>query len=342
MRLAIGAGRPRLVRQLLTESLLLAAAGGLVGLGVGGAAIALFRQIRLPEDWPQSSPFALDERAVLFSMTAALLSVVLFGLMPALQTTRVDLNSALKNSGGAALWGRRRSLLRGLWGRNLLVPGQVAVSLVLFVISSDSYVQARRALARGPGFRTDHVLMMSFNPLLVHYKDAQTRQFYSQLLERVRSVPGVKSATLTTDIGMATVLPDGYQFPAGQMNATRSAMWIDDGFFDTLAIPILRGRGFRTTDSVGAPGVAVVTQKIAQDYWPGQDPIGKRFRLDSSNGPSVEVVGVAKANNFLQFGTSPVDFIYFPYAPDGEATWINVAHPDCRHTTRRWWDHCAR
>ena len=196
----------------------------------------------------------------------------------------------------------------------MLVPAQVAVSLVLFMIASDLYVQTRHALARGPGFRTDHVLMMSFNPSLTHLKDEQTRQFYSQLLERVRSLTGVKSATLTTDIGMATVVPEGYQFPAGQNSATHSAMWIDDSFFDTLAIPILRGRGFRTTDSMGTPGVAVVTQKIAQDYWPGQDPIGKRFRLDSSKGPSIEIVGVAKPNNFLQFGTSPVDFIYFPYA----------------------------
>ena len=109
-------------------------------------------------------------------------------------------------------------------------------------------------------------------------------------------------------------MPEGYQFPPGQNNATLSPCGSDDSFFETLAIPILRGRGFRTTDSVGTPGVAVVTQTIAQDYWPGQDPIGKRFRLDSSSGPSIEVVGVAKPNNFLQFGTSPVDFVYFPYA----------------------------
>jgi putative ABC transport system permease protein len=314
MRLAMGAGRTRLIRQLLTESLLLAAAGGLAGLGVGDIAITVFRQIRLPEDWPQPSPFALDERAMLFSMTLALLSVVLFGLMPALQTTRVDLNSAMKNVGGDTRRGRRHRLLHGLWGRNLLVPGQVAVSLVVFVIASDSYIQARRALARGPGFRTDHVLMMSFNPSLVHYKDAQTRQFYSQLLERVRSLSGVKSATLTSTIGQVAILPEGYQFPPGQSNATLSAIWTDESFFDTLAIPILRGRGFRATDSAGTPGVAVVTQKIAQEYWPGQDPIGKRFRLDSSNGPPIEVMGVAKPNNLFQFGTSPVDFVYFPYA----------------------------
>lgn len=314
MRLAIGAGRPRLVRQLLTESLLLAAAGGLAGLAIGDTAIVLFRQIQLPADWPQPSPFALDERAVLFSMSIALLSLALFGLIPALQTTHVDLNSVMKNVAEVALGSRPRSLLRGLWGRNLLVPGQVAVSLVLFAIASDVYFQMRQTVARGPGFRTDHVLMMSFNPGLIHYSDAQARQFYRQLLERVRSVPGVKSATLTTDIGMATVLPDGYQFPAGQINAARSAMWIDDGFFDTLAIPILRGRGFRATDSAGAPGVAVVTEKIAQEYWPGQDPIGKRFRLDNSGGPSIEIVGVAKPNNFLQFGSAPADFIYFPYA----------------------------
>ena len=156
--------------------------------------------------------------------------------------------------------------------------------------------------------------MMSFDPSLVHYQDAQATEFYSQLLERVRSVPGVKSATLTSSISQATILPEGYQFPPGQSNAMLSSIWTDESFFDTLAIPILRGRGFRATDSVGTPGVAVVTQKIAQDYWPGQDPIGKRFRLDSSNGPSIEVVGVAKPNNFLQFGTSPVDFVYFPYA----------------------------
>jgi len=140
--------------------------------------------------------------------------------------------------------------------------------------------------------------MMSFTPSLIHDNDPQTRQFYSQLLERVRSLTGVKSATLTSTSEQAAILPEGYQFPPGQSNATLSAIWTDDSFFDTLAIPILRGRGFRATDSAGRPGVAVVTQTIAQDYWPGQDPIGKRFRLDGSSGPSIEVVGVAKPNNF--------------------------------------------
>ena len=123
MRLAMGAGRPRLVRQLLTESLLLAAAGGLAGLGIGDTAIMLFRRIQLPADWPQPSPFALDERAILFSMTVALLSVVLFGLIPALQTTRVDLNSAMKNVAGVALEGQAAFALAGTMGKKLTGSG---------------------------------------------------------------------------------------------------------------------------------------------------------------------------------------------------------------------------
>ena len=123
MRLAIGAGRPRLVRQLLTESLLLAAAGGLAGLGIGDAGIVLFRQIQLPADWPQPSPFALDERAMLFSMTVALLSVVLFGLIPALQTTRVDLNSAMKNVGRGCAKGQTAFALARAVGKKLTGTG---------------------------------------------------------------------------------------------------------------------------------------------------------------------------------------------------------------------------
>ena len=112
---------------------------------------------------------------------------------------------------------------------------------------------------------------------------------------------------------MIAVQPVGFQLPAGQDNVALTADWVDESFFETLAIPILRGRGFRATDSADAPAVAVVTQGIAEHYWPGKDPIGQRFRLDSSLGPLVEIVGLAKPNNFLQYETSSNDFIYFPF-----------------------------
>jgi predicted permease len=313
LRLAIGADRPRVIRQLLTESVLVAIIGGVVGLGLGYAAVALFNRIQIPTDLPIVASFGLDRRAVLVSLTVALASVLLFGLMPAIRSTRTDLTAVMKATDGTACGHRRR------WGRAVLVGGQVAVSVILLVVATFVYRGFEQQLGKGPGFRVDHLLMMSVAPSQMHYSDAQAQRFFQQLAELARRVPGVRSASLTRYMPMdglpptVTIVPEGFQFPAGKESATVASSIVDEHYIDTIEVPVLKGRGFRATDSLNAPRVAVVNELLARHYWPGQDPLGKRFRLDKGSGPWVEVVGVAKMSKYSFVLEQPTEFVYFPY-----------------------------
>jgi hypothetical protein len=258
VRLAIGAGRMRLIRQLLTESLVIALGGGLAGTAVAYAGVAFLNQIQVPTEMPIVLTSHLNERSLLFGLASCLVSVLLFGLVPAIQTSRADLVPALKSS-EADNFGKHR-----VWGRNLLVVGQVSVSLVLLILTAMIFRGFQRQLLAGPGFRTDHLLLMSFDPTLMRYSDHQTQQFYKQVVERAAVLPGVKSAALTHLIPMApnqdgrNIVPEGYQFPKGKDSVGLLTDTVDEHFFDTMGVRILRGRGFRTSDTADAPQVAVV------------------------------------------------------------------------------------
>jgi putative ABC transport system permease protein len=208
-----------------------------------------------------------------------------------------------------------------LLGRNALVVGQVALSLILLMVSTFIYRGFREILGAGPGFRTDHVLMMSFDPSLLRYNEAQTQQFFRQVVERARSVAGVKSAALASaapmdneDLDSMSVLPEGYQIPKDQQNTALFGSIVDENFFDTMDVRIMRGRGFRAADNKGAPLVAVVNEQLAKHYWPDRDPIGRRFHLDSADSPWVEIVGVAKTTKYLWIAEAPTEFLYLPLA----------------------------
>jgi len=221
LRRAMGAGRGRLITQLMTESLLIAIAGGILGLAVGYASVMVFRQIQLPTDLPVALTFQMDRRTLEFSLIVAAVSAVLFGLAPAIQTSRADLSAVMKASDAVVAGGRWR------WGRSVLVSTQVAVSVVLLVLAKFMYRGFQKQLGDGPGYRIDRLLMMSLDPGLVHYTEADTRRFYQQLVERARSVPGVKSVALASSVPMATdgvatvsVVPEGYQLPVGKETLT--------------------------------------------------------------------------------------------------------------------------
>jgi predicted permease len=314
LRLAIGAGRGRLVRQLVTESLLIALAGGVLGLAVGYAGMTLFRQIEIPTDLPIALTFQLDRRALLFSMIVAIGSGVLFGVVPAIQATRTDLTAIMK-AGDSAAPGRRRR-----WGRAVLVAAQVAVSVVLLAVASFMYRGFGAQLATGPGYRTDHLLTLILDTTMIRYTEAQSQQFFERVAEQARAVPGVKSVTLSTSIPMlndsndaVTVVPEGFQFPPGKDNATVMAASVDEYYFDTMALTILQGRNFRLDDSSDMPRVAIVNQEFAQRYWPNQDPIGKRFRLVNKDNAWVQVVGLAKTTKYIFIAEPPTEFVYLPY-----------------------------
>src|SRR5688572_16828084 len=314
LRLAIGAGRGRLIRQLVTENLILAVAGGAVGLAVGYAGIILFRQIRIPSVLPIMLVFEMDRRALLLSLGVAVASALVFGLVPAIQASRTDLTGIIKG-GTTAGRGRRRP-----WGRAILTTAQVAASVVLLVVAMFMYRGFGQQIANGPGYRTDHLLMMGFDTGLIRYTDAQAQQFYQQVAEQARAVPGVRAATLTTSvpmlndsIGTVTIAPEGFQFPPGRENASTLASRVDEFYFDTIGIPLAAGRNFTRRDDENAPRVAIVNQRFADHYWPNQDPLGKRFRLASANNAWVEIVGIAKMSKYLFVAEPPSDFVYLPY-----------------------------
>jgi predicted permease len=203
----------------------------------------------------------------------------------------------------------------------VLVGGQVAVSVVLLVVALFMYRGFRQQIANGPGYRTDHLLMMAFDTGLVRYTDAQSRQFFEQIAERARAVPGVKTVTLSTSvpmlndsIGFETLVPEGFQFPPGKDNATVLAAKVDEHYFDAMGLTILRGRNFSVDDSLDAPRVAIVNEQFAKHYWPNRDPIGQRLRLvDNDDKAWVQVVGLAKTSKYLFIAESPSEFVYFAY-----------------------------
>jgi len=318
VRLAIGAGRFRLIRMLLTESLILASLGGLAGIAIGYGVVEWFhtkQSIVFMTELPVSIPFRMDTRVLLASLALSALSALLCGLAPALQSTRADLVNGLK-SADVDVPGRKR-----LWGRNFLVVAQVSTSLMLLTASFLMVRGFQHTLLEGTGFAKDHLLMTSFDPRLMQYNAAQTKQFYKLLAERVREAPGVQSEALTQNVplgqddfdGVAFV-PDGFQMPRDRENFNSTMDTVDEGYFETLGIPILRGRGFLASDTAEAPRVAVVNQQLANHYWPGADAVGKHIRLDSRAGTPVEIVGVAQTIKSQSTFERPMDFVYMPLA----------------------------
>jgi predicted permease len=211
--------------------------------------------------------------------------------------------------------GRKR-----LWGRNMLVVAQVSMSLMLLTAA---FLMARgfqHDLMQNTGFGKDHLLMTKFDPRLIQYNATQTQQFYKLIAERMRETPGVQSAALTQNIplgiddfdGVAFV-PDGFQMPPDRSNFNSVLDTIDEGYFTTMGISILRGRAFLPSDTAESPRVAIVNEHFAKHYWPSGNAVGKRIRLDSSAGTPVEIVGVSQTikNQNMQ---SAMDFVYLPLA----------------------------
>jgi predicted permease len=323
VRLAIGAGRARLIRLLLTESLVLALLGGLGGIAVGYAGIQALRTIAVPTELPVEIPFRMDTRVLLASLTLSVLTALICGLAPALQSTRADLVHGLK-SADADVPGRKR-----LWGRNALVMAQIAISLMLLVASFLMVRGYQSSLNEGVGFAKLDILTVRFDPRLVQYDAAQRREFYKRLTERAQGTPGIESVGLAETPPLALsefesirFVPDGTAMARDREGFTSAMDRVDEGFFQTMGIPILRGRGFRASDTGEAPRVAVVNEQFAKHYWPDSDAVGKRLRLDRRTGPPVEIVGVAQTIKYRGPAEGPTDFVYLPQAQDPAARMV--------------------
>ncbi len=179
-----------------------------------------------------------------------------------------------------------------------------------------------KTLTFDPGFRTDHLLMMEFDTALVRYTDDQTRDFYRTLRDRASALPGVRRVAMTCYVPFSpngylkTVVPEGYEFPKGRDSASTPGAIVDENYFDTMKMAVIRGRGFSAGDKAGARRVAVVNEEFAKTYWPKQDPIGKRFRLNDSKGPWVEVVGLTRTSRYYFIAEPPQMFLYLPFAQE--------------------------
>jgi hypothetical protein len=201
------------------------------------------------------------------------------------------------------------------------VVAQVAMSLMLLAASFFVFRGFHQSLGAVTGITKDRLLMARFDPRMVQYNAAQTWEFYHLLIERARVAPGVQRAALTqnpalglTKFDAVTFVPDGFQMPRDRESFTSTMDTVDEGYFETMGIPMMRGRGFRTSDTADAARVAVVNEQFAKHYWPGADAIGKRLWLNSRAGTPVEIVGVAQTIKYRQTIERPTDFLYLPQA----------------------------
>jgi predicted permease len=315
VRLAIGASRSRLVRQLMVESLVVALAGAGVGLGVAYASLNFFTATALTiSDAPLQLAFQLDTRVLFFTLFVSVASAILFGLVPALQATKTNLAPTLKSGEQSE---RRKRFL----GRNILVTVQLAGSVLLAISAIQIYYGYGFLLGNAHGFRRDHVLTMRLDPSVAGYTPAQTAQFYRILLDRSREIPGLVSTALTSflpltvDLQQKDVIPEGYQFPKDQRSVSVFSSSVDDHYFETFGVRILAGRGFANTDTANSPRVAIVNNAFAQKYF-GGNAVGRRLRLNGPDGFGVEVVGVAVTGQYLSVAEAPTDFLFLPHTQE--------------------------
>jgi predicted permease len=314
-RTALGATRGRMIRQMLTETVLLSAFGGILGLIFARWAALALMSVRIPSDVPlRLFDLRMDWRIFTFTFLAALLTGMIAGLIPSLQASRADLADTLKAGGrsGGASTGHHRF-------RNALVVAQVAVSLLLLACAGFFIRSLQNSAHVDMGFRVDHTLLMSMNVGLQGYKEERGQQFFEQLTERVRSLPGVRDAAIAAYIPMGdensldNIYPEGQ--PTDDKSKTESTFddSVQPGYFRTAGTPVIEGREFTEADNATAPHVAIINETFAKEIWPGQDPIGKVFRI-KKDGPPVQVVGLTRTGKYLFLYEKPQLYAYFPMA----------------------------
>src|SRR5579864_106577 len=331
VRLAIGAGRARIVRQLLVESLLLSAAGAVVGLALAFLADRVLLHIYLPAD--ASADFVVspipDGRVLAFAVGVMLLTSLVFGLLPAVRGSRTEISLSLKDRSGALSAG-------AISFRRMLVGIQVALSLLLLV-GAGLFVRTFRNLeSMGPGFPTDHLLTFRIDPSLNGYSDGQTKSFYQRLDINLQTMPGV------TSVGFS-VLPllKGYawqnaivgkDFEGAPLEEQPVLSTVSPAYFATLGIPIVAGRAFTAQDAQATGpasfAVAVVNESFARKYFPGRDPIGQRFGMVNEMLPvspeDIEIVGVIPDKKYRDLRESPPAQAFFPYLEDPHFRFMNI------------------
>jgi predicted permease len=314
IRAAMGAGRGRLVRQHLTESLLLALLGGGAGLVLATWAAGFLSSLPLGTDLPIKFDFQADARVYLFAFSAVLLTGIVVGIIPALRVARTDINIVLREGGRGSSDGPRRHLVRGT-----LVAVQVAGSLLLLIVAGLFIRSLNKAEQLYLGFNPDHILDLTIDPEQINFTETQTRDFYRQLNDRVRALPGVVSVAQAFIVPMGVISSDdpiiaeGHPPEAGKQPPQVMYNTVSPSYFDTLRMPLQSGRAFTDADNKNSLDVAVINQAMADKFWPNESPLGKRFSTKGANGPFREVIGVVQTGRYKNvIEDPPLPFFYVP------------------------------
>ncbi len=332
IRLALGASRFRLIRQMMTESVLLSMMGGAVGLLLALWITDLLEKINPPANVISIKlDLSPDVSVLSFTLGLSIVTGLIFGLVPALQASKPDLIPALKDENATVGHGTRRLNLRSLF-----VIGQVGISLVLLIAAGLFLRSLKNAQAINPGFTTDKVLVMPLDINLLKYTKPQGRTFYGQVIEKVEALPGVQSATLarvvplsgggrTTNVFIQGQEPasnartvDGASSDDSNRTNTVNANVVGFRYFETLGIPFLRGRDFTGDDREGSPGVVIVNESFARRFWKDEDPVGKRVSTRGAQGPFFEVIGVVANGKYITLGEEPRSMMYMPLLQNHE------------------------
>ena len=314
IRAALGAGHGRLVRQYLTESLLLALLGGGAGLVLASWASVFLSSLSLGTDLPLRFDFRPDARVYLFALAAVLFTGLFVGMMPALRAARTNVNAVLHEGGRGSSVGPRRQ-----FARNALVVAQVAGSLVLLIVAGLFIRSLEKAEKMNLGFNPDHVLDLSVDVEQVGYREPRAREAYRDIDNRIRNLPGVESVAEAFTVPMGYVGADDriwieeHPYAAGQQPQEIPFNQITPSYFDTLQMPFLRGRKFSDADGEKAPLVAIINETMAKKFWPNEDALGKHFGTKGANGPFMEVVGIVKDAKYQNLVENPQSFYYVPF-----------------------------
>ncbi len=320
VRVALGAKRRRLIRQFLTESILLSTLGGIVGLGIAYGGLVLLKAF-IPENISQAREISLDFKVLAFTLLVSVLTGVIFGLAPAIQAARFNQIDTLKEGGRDAATGGSGKRLR-----SLLVMSEVAISLVLLIgagLLINSFLRLRNV---DPGFRADNLLTMKIVLPEPKYAKFQPRAaFYTDLVQRVQSLAGVRSAAVTTNLPLyrqgnsVSINIEGRPAPPPGQELIVVTRIISPGYFDTMSIPVLKGRPLTDHDTETAPNAVVISETMARRFWPGEDPLGKRIAAWAVKTPEdwAQVVGVVKDVRQFELTADPKPQMYLSYRQVG-------------------------
>ena len=319
IRSAIGAGWGRLLRQGITESLLLALVGGMGGLLFGWWASRFLSTLPLGTDLPIEFNFQPDVRVYLFTAILVVVTAALVGIIPAFHLTKTDLNHVLREGGRGSSEGRQRHFLR-----SSLVMAQLAGSLLLLVVAGLFVRSLAKAEKLYLGFDPDHILNVALDIQEIGYQEPRGREFFRAAEERIRALPGVESVAQAFSVPMGLIssqdgiIPDDQPLEPGQVPPTVFDNYVTPGYFETLRIPIKRGRTFNDSDKESAPKVAVINETMAKKFWPNRDAVGRRFKSKDNDQKwaDIEVIGIVQDSKYKGIVEDPMPFLYRPLAQD--------------------------